>query len=357
MWAAADASSSLGAEAAPDSYLIRGAAVRFGSLRRGGVSERPKERASKAREVKASAGSNPAATATAPRHRRGFSRRRGAPPREGGPRAHRLGWMLRGLPTGSGMIDLDGVLFVGAVVLIVAIVAARIGSRVGLPSLLLFLALGMALGDSGPLGWRFDDADLAQALGFGALVLILAEGGLTTRWRDIRPSIGPAVMLATVGVGVSIGLMTVFGYFVLGLDLWVAVLLGAVTAPTDAAAVFSVLRRVPIPHRLRGMLEAESGLNDAPTVLIVGVASTAALTGTTEERRRLRAGRVDRGRAGGGSGDRDSARLARGPDPASDRAAVVGAVSAGHVGVGRLRLRGGGSCCTPAGSPPCTPAR
>ena len=190
--------------------------------------------------------------------------------------------MLRGAPPGSGMINLDSVLFVGAVVLIVAIVAARIGSRVGLPALLVFLALGMVLGDSGPLGWRFDNADLAQALGFGALVLILAEGGLTTRWRDIRPSIGPAVMLATVGIGVSIGLMTVFGYFVLGLDLWVAVLLGAVTAPTDAAAVFSVLRRVPIPHRLRGMLEAESGLNDAPTVLIVGVASTAALTGTTE---------------------------------------------------------------------------
>ena len=196
--------------------------------------------------------------------------------------AHRLRWTLRGPPREFAMIDLDSVLFVGAVVLIMAIVAARIGSRVGLPSLLVFLALGMALGDSGPLGWRFDNADLAQALGFGALVLILAEGGLTTRWRDIRPSIGPAVMLATVGVGVSIGLMTVFGYFVLGLDLWVAVLLGAVTAPTDAAAVFSVLRRVPIPHRLRGMLEAESGLNDAPTVLIVGVASTAAITGASE---------------------------------------------------------------------------
>ena len=73
--------------------------------------------------------------------------------------------------------------------------------------------------------------------------------------------------------------MTAFGYFVLGLDLWLAILLGAVTSPTDAAAVFSVLRNVPIPPKLRGALEAESGLNDAPTVLLVVVASEAATKG------------------------------------------------------------------------------
>ena len=174
------------------------------------------------------------------------------------------------------MIDLDGLLLVGAVVVIAAIVAARIGARVGLPSLLLFLGLGMVLGDSG-LGVRFDDADLARALGFGALVIILAEGGLTTRWSDIRSSTLLALVLATVGIGVSVGLMTAFGYYVLGLDLWIAVLLGAVTAPTDAAAVFSVLRHVPIPHSLRGALEAESGLNDAPTVLLVSLASAVAI--------------------------------------------------------------------------------
>ena len=144
------------------------------------------------------------------------------------------------------MIELDTLLLIGAVVLIVAIIAARIGSRVGLPALLVFLALGMVMGDSG-LGVRFSDAGLANDLGFAALVLILAEGGLTTRWRDIRNSVGPAVLLATVGIGVSIALMAFFGYFVLGLDLWLAILLGAVTAPTDSAAVFSVLRNVPDP--------------------------------------------------------------------------------------------------------------
>ena len=173
------------------------------------------------------------------------------------------------------MIDLDRILLVSAAVVIVAIIGARLGARLGLPSLLLFLGLGMALGEDG-LGIPFDDADLAQALGFGALVVILAEGGLTTRWADIRESTAAASVLATVGTGVSVGLMTLFGHYVLGLDVWIAVLLGAVTSPTDAAAVFSVLRNVPIPQRLRGTLEAESGLNDAPTVLLVGLASAVA---------------------------------------------------------------------------------
>jgi cell volume regulation protein A len=173
------------------------------------------------------------------------------------------------------MIQIDAILLVSAVVVIAAIIAARVGARIGLPSLLLFLGLGMVLGESG-IGVQFEDADLAHALGFAALVLILAEGGLTTKWSDIRPSAGVASLLATVGVGVSVGLMTLFGHYVLGLDVWIAVLLGAVTSPTDAAAVFSVLRNVPIPHRLRGALEAESGLNDAPTVLLVTLASSIA---------------------------------------------------------------------------------
>lgn len=179
------------------------------------------------------------------------------------------------------MSEFDGILLLGAVVAIAAIISARLGARVGLPSLLLFLGLGMLMGESG-LGIRFNDATLARDLGFAALVLILAEGGMTTRWIDIRPSVGLAGALSTVGVGVSVTLMTLFGHFALGLDIWVAVLLGAVTSPTDAAAVFSVLRNVSIPHRLRGALEAESGLNDAPTVLLVILASAAAARGGPE---------------------------------------------------------------------------
>ena len=146
--------------------------------------------------------------------------------------------------------------------LIVAIIAARIG----VPGRAARAAAVPRPRDGASArtgsGIAFDDADLAQRLGFAALVLILAEGGLTTKWRDIRPSLGPAVVLATVGIGVSVGLMTLFGYFVLGLDLWLAVLLGAVTSPTDAAAVFSVLRNVPDPapaaRHARGRVRART---------------------------------------------------------------------------------------------------
>jgi cell volume regulation protein A len=176
------------------------------------------------------------------------------------------------------MIEIDVILLVGAVVLIAAIIAARIGERIGLPALLLFLGLGMVMGDSG-IGIPFDNAELAQGLGFAALVVILAEGGLTTKWSDIRSSTALAVLLATLGIGISVGLMTLFGHFVLGLPIWIAMLLGAVTSPTDAAAIFSVLRNVPIPSSLRGALEAESGLNDAPSVLLVMLASSLAVGG------------------------------------------------------------------------------
>ncbi len=174
------------------------------------------------------------------------------------------------------MPSIDLALLLGSIVALVAIFAARLGSRMGLPALLLFLFLGMALGNNG-LGLAFSDASLAHGLGFAALVLILAEGGLTTKWANIRPALGVAGLLATVGIGVSIGLMTLFGLYVLDLSFPVALLLGAVTAPTDSAAVFAVLRGVPLPSRVRAILEAESGLNDAPTVLLVAAASELAL--------------------------------------------------------------------------------
>jgi len=171
--------------------------------------------------------------------------------------------------------QMDNVLLVGAVVMLVAILAVRLSVRAGLPSLLVYLLMGVLLGEAG-LGIRFDDANVAHALGFAALVLILAEGGLTTQWSEIRPAMRFGVSLATLGVAVSVTVMAVGAHYLFGLDWKLAVLLGAVTSPTDAAAVFSVLRRVPLPHRLTGVLEAESGLNDAPTVLLVALVSTGA---------------------------------------------------------------------------------
>src|SRR4051794_21333328 len=169
--------------------------------------------------------------------------------------------------------QLDVFVLWGSAVTFLAILAVRVSSRTRLPSLLLYLLMGVALGESG-LGIGFEDAELAHAMGFAALVVILAEGGLTTPWGDVRPSMRLGLSLATVGVVISVAVVAVGTHYLLGLPWEAAVLLGAVTSPTDAAAVFSVLRVVPLKKRLAGALEAESGLNDAPTVVLVMLIST-----------------------------------------------------------------------------------
>jgi cell volume regulation protein A len=169
--------------------------------------------------------------------------------------------------------QMDTVLLIGTVVMLAAILAVRVSVGVGLPSLLAYLLMGVLLGQAGV---GFSDASVAHALGFAALVLILAEGGLTTHWQEIRPAIGMGVLLATLGVAISVTVVAVGARLLFAWDWETAILLGAVTSSTDAAAVFSVLRRVPLPRRLTGILEAESGLNDAPTVLLVSLVSTGA---------------------------------------------------------------------------------
>lgn len=161
-----------------------------------------------------------------------------------------------------------------AAVLLIAVVAVRLSSRSGLPGLLIYLGIGVALGQDG-LGVRFDNAELTQVLGYAALVVILAEGGLGTHWREIKPAVGAAALLATAGVAVSVGITAAAAHYLVDLDWRQALIVGAVVSSTDAAAVFSVLRRVPLPSRLTGVLEAESGFNDAPVVILVVAFSTA----------------------------------------------------------------------------------
>ena len=162
--------------------------------------------------------------------------------------------------------------------LLVAVAAVRLSRRSGLPTLLLYLGIGVVIGEAG-LGIHFNSAELTQVLGYSALVLILAEGGLTTSWDGIRQSVAPAALLSTLGVMVSVGVVGLAAHFVLDVPWNIALMVGAVLAPTDAAAVFSVLRRVPLPHRLAGLLEAESGFNDAPVVILVMALATEASRG------------------------------------------------------------------------------
>lgn len=170
-------------------------------------------------------------------------------------------------------MDLDALLLLGAGILLIAVAGVRLSAHSRLPTLLLYLGLGVLLGED-VLGFEFNDANAAHDLGYAALVVILAEGGLTTPWSRIRPVVAPAAVLATVGVAVSVGLTAAAAHWVLAVDWRDALLLGAIVGSTDAAAVFSLLRQVRLPDRLSGLLEAESGFNDAPVVLLV-VALTA----------------------------------------------------------------------------------
>lgn len=163
------------------------------------------------------------------------------------------------------------VLLVSCVLLLVSVVAVRVASRTGLPALLVYLAIGLAVGSAG-LGLH-PDYRLTGDLGLIALAVILAEGGLTTRWDVVRPALPFAVVLSTIGVAVSVAVVAGLCSLVLSTDLRTSLLLGSIVASTDAAAVFSVLRRLPLRPSLRAVLEAESGLNDAPVVVLVVLVS------------------------------------------------------------------------------------
>lgn len=167
-----------------------------------------------------------------------------------------------------------------AVVLVLALIAVRLSRKLGLPSLLLYLGIGMILGNAG-LGIDYSNTFLTEQLGLAALVFILAEGGLTTRWDNVKPALGLGIALATVAVVVSIGVTGAAVHLLLGLDWRTSILWGAVLSSTDAAAVFSVLRGVGVRPRIAAALELESGLNDAPVVIaVLLLAGTATLSWT-----------------------------------------------------------------------------
>ncbi|MCX4990327.1 MULTISPECIES: potassium/proton antiporter [unclassified Streptomyces] len=170
---------------------------------------------------------------------------------------------------------LNQLLLVCSLVLLIAVAAVRISSRSGLPTLLVYLGIGVAMGQDGVGNVHFNNAELTQVIGYAALVVILAEGGLGTKWKEIKPALPAASSLALVGVAVSVGVTASAAHYLIGLEWRQALIIGAVVSSTDAAAVFSVLRKIPLPARVTGILEAESGFNDAPVVILVVAFSTA----------------------------------------------------------------------------------
>ncbi|UJH70439.1 potassium/proton antiporter [Ornithinimicrobium sp. INDO-MA30-4] len=172
------------------------------------------------------------------------------------------------------------ILLVG-LLLLISVAAARLSEGLKVPALLLFLGLGMLVGSEGPGGVAFDSPVLAQAIGTVALVLILFSGGLDTEWSTVRPVLTPGLVLSTVGVLITtliVGttawwLLASFTEFSLGQDglSWPeGLLLGAIVASTDAAAIFTLFRGGgPLPRpRIRALIELESGTNDPMAVIL-----------------------------------------------------------------------------------------
>lgn len=174
-------------------------------------------------------------------------------------------------------------LLLTSVLLLGSVLASKISSRLGIPVLLVFLAIGMVAGADGPGGIAFDNAVLTQNLAIIALTVILFSGGLDTNWPRVRPVLKEAALLATVGVAVTAGLVAVFARLALGYDWIEGLLLGAIIASTDAAAVFSILkaRGVTLAGGSDRVLELESGSNDPMAVfLTVGLTAVVARPGS-----------------------------------------------------------------------------
>jgi cell volume regulation protein A len=160
-------------------------------------------------------------------------------------------------------------ILIAGVLLAAGIVGALLADRVRVPSLLLFLGLGMLAGSEGIGGIDFNDNELARTLGTIALVLIIFEGGLTAGWSEIRPVLGTAASLATIGTAVTAVIAGLAAKLIFDLSTLEGMLVGAAIAATDSAAIFAVLRRSTLERPLARSLEGESGMNDPVALLLV----------------------------------------------------------------------------------------
>lgn len=162
-------------------------------------------------------------------------------------------------------------IFLGtATLLLISVVASKASEYLGVPSLLLFLVIGMLAGSEGPGGVSFDDPYLTQTLGTGALISILFSGGFDSNWSTLRTVLWSGIALSTVGVLVTTALVGIFSLYFLHYSFYESLLLGAIIASTDAAAVFCILRskQINIHRRLQAIIEFESASNDPMAVLL-----------------------------------------------------------------------------------------
>ncbi|MDE6248531.1 MAG: cation:proton antiporter, partial [Paramuribaculum sp.] len=175
------------------------------------------------------------------------------------------------------VITPGNIMFVVAILLFLSVWCGKAGSKYGLPSLLIFLGIGMAAGTDG-FGLQFDDAATAEFIGMLSLSIILFSGGLDTDFKKIKPVLAPGLVLAIVGVFITTLLTGAFIHEMMRLLLpdyclgWTeSMLLAAIMSSTDSASVFSILNSsgTGLKQRLKPTLELESGSNDPMAYLLV----------------------------------------------------------------------------------------
>lgn len=161
-------------------------------------------------------------------------------------------------------ITIENILLVGSLLLFISVLAGKTSYKFGVPTLLLFLAVGMLAGSEGVGGIYFDEPKIAQFIGIVALNFILFSGGLDTRWKSIKPVLWQGISLSTLGVLITALCIGLFAWQITNFTLMEGLLLGAIISSTDAAAVFSILRskNLALRSNLRPTLELESGSND-----------------------------------------------------------------------------------------------
>lgn len=161
-------------------------------------------------------------------------------------------------------LTIENIVLVGSILLFISIIVGKTSYKFGVPTLLLFLVIGMLAGSDGIGGIKFDDPKLAQFIGIVSLNFILFSGGLDTNWKTVKPILKEGIVLSTIGVLLTAVTIGTFVFYITDFTIYESMLLGSIVSSTDAAAVFSILRskNLALKNNLRPTLELESGSND-----------------------------------------------------------------------------------------------